>query len=94
MNTVHATWEQANLGVNACETTLSQADTVAAYAVAEQELLAGGAEYLVVKPPVNCPEFLFASRSLVMPLWKPCSTFPSGAVNITCPLPSRGSTGA
>ena len=64
MKIVHATWEQTNLGVNAYETILTESDTLAAYAEAEQELLAEGAEYLVVKTPVNCPAFLFGLPEL------------------------------
>ena len=64
MNTVHALWEQANLGVDAYETTLTETDTAAQYAQAETTLLAAGAQYLVVKTPVNCPELLFGLPTL------------------------------
>lgn len=64
MNTVHAVWEQANLGVDAYETMLAETDTAEDYARAEQALLAAGAEYLVVKTPVNCPGLLFGLPAL------------------------------
>ena len=51
MNTVHAIWEQENIGVDAYETQLTQQDTTQVYAQAEQSLLASGAQYLVVKTP-------------------------------------------
>ena len=54
----------ANLGVNAYETTLTETDTVEAYAEVEKELLAAGAEYLVVKTPVNVPTLLFGLPKL------------------------------
>ena len=59
MQIIHATWELDNLGVNAYETILDAADTTQAYAEAEQRLLDDGAQYLVVKTPVNCPNLLF-----------------------------------
>lgn len=59
MKIIHATWELENLGVDAYETTLGEHDTTAGYAAQEPRLLAAGAEYLVVKTPVDCPEFLF-----------------------------------
>ena len=64
MNTVHAVWEQANLGIDAYETTLTQTDTTADYAQAETALLEAGAQYLVVKTPVNYPELLFGLPKL------------------------------
>ena len=64
MKTVHATWEQANLGVNAYETVLTEQDTADEYAQAEKALLAAGAEYLVVKTPVNTPTLLFGLPKL------------------------------
>ena len=64
MKIVHAAWERANIGVDAYEITLESGDTTAAYAQAEQGLLADGAEYLVVKTPVEEPEFLFGLPKL------------------------------
>lgn len=64
MNIIHAVWEQANLGVNAYEITVSAEDTPQAYAQAERGLLAAGAQYLVVKTPVNCPALLFGLPAL------------------------------
>ena len=59
MKITHATWEMANLGVNAFETVLEASDTPEAYAQAEREMLSQGAQYLVVKTPVDCPALLF-----------------------------------
>ncbi|HNW85739.1 MAG TPA: GNAT family protein [Candidatus Limiplasma sp.] len=64
MKITHAVWEMRNLGVDAYETLLTEEDTLQAYAEAEREMLAKGAEYLVVKTPVNCPPFLFGLPSL------------------------------
>lgn len=64
MNIVHAVWEQANLGVDAYETTLCETDTSEAYENRERELIAQGAQYLVVKTPVNCPRLLFGLPQL------------------------------
>ena len=59
MRTVHATWERENLGVDAYEIALSPTDTVEALAAEEKRVAAAGAEYIVVKSPVDCPELLF-----------------------------------
>lgn len=59
MNIIHAVWEQANLGLNAYETILADTDTPEAYELAERDLIAAGAQYLVVKTPVNCQALLF-----------------------------------
>ena len=59
MKIVHAVWEQANLGVDAYETTFGEFDSPDVYADRERELIAQGAQYLVVKTPVNCPRLLF-----------------------------------
>ena len=64
MNVVHALWEQDNLGVDVYETTLTEQDTLDQYAAEEQTMLAAGAEYLVVKAPVNRPELLFGLPKL------------------------------
>lgn len=64
MNIIHAVWEQANLGVDAYETILDAGDTPESYAQAERDLLAAGAQYLVVKTPVNCPALLFGLPQL------------------------------
>jgi hypothetical protein len=56
---VRATFEKENLGVNTCEILPEDGDTFAAYAREEQKLLAEGAQYLVVKTPVNSAEWLF-----------------------------------
>ena len=59
MNTVHATWEADNLGVDAYEITLTESDTLEAFAAEEARMAAEGAQYIVVKTPVNCPGLLF-----------------------------------
>ena len=64
MKIIRATWELDNLGINAFETRLDADDPLEAYRDAEQTMLADGAEYLVVKTPVNCPAFLFGLPKL------------------------------
>ncbi len=59
MKTLHATFEMDNLGVNAYETRIEPEDTPQEYARAEQTMLAEGAQYLVVKTPVNDARWLF-----------------------------------
>ena len=64
MKIIRATWELDNLGINAFETRLDADDPLEAYRDAEQTMIADGAEYLVVKTPVNCPTFLFGLPKL------------------------------
>lgn len=64
MQTIHAVWEQANLGVNAYEIMLSEQDTPEMIAAEEARLVAKGAEYIVLKTPVNCPQLLFGLPAL------------------------------
>lgn len=64
MQTVHAIWERENLGVNAYEIMLSREDTPSALAREEERILALGAEYIVLKTPVNCPALLFGIPKL------------------------------
>ena len=59
MKVTHAIWELENLGVNAYEILLDNSDTPELLAQEEARLTMGGAEYLVVKTPVNCPALLF-----------------------------------
>jgi hypothetical protein len=59
MRIIHAVWEFDNLGVNAWEIALDAEDTPEAFAEEEQKLVKAGAQYLVVKTPVNCPRLLF-----------------------------------
>ncbi|MBR3873056.1 MAG: hypothetical protein IKJ26_02695 [Clostridia bacterium] len=59
MKTTHAVWELDNLGVNAYEIALDAADTPEMLAQEEQRVIAEGAEYIVVKTPVNCQQLLF-----------------------------------
>ncbi|MCE5342860.1 MAG: hypothetical protein LLF96_04625 [Eubacteriales bacterium] len=64
MKIVHATCEMENLGVDAYEILLSSGDSPADYAGEEQRLLAAGAQYLVVKTPVNDAQWLFGLPQL------------------------------
>lgn len=59
MQTIHAVWEKENLGVNAYEIFLSDRDTPETVAAEERRLAAEGADYIVLKSPVNCPQLLF-----------------------------------
>lgn len=64
MQTIHAVWEKENLGVNAYEILLDAHDTPEAVAQEEKRLAAEGAEYIVLKTPVNCPQLLFGLPQL------------------------------
>ncbi len=64
MKTIHATWELENLGVDAYEFLLEAQDTLADFAAQEQQCVAAGAQYLVVKTPVSCPHLLFGLPTL------------------------------
>ena len=54
MKTTHAVWELDNIGVNAYEIALDASDTPEMVAQEEKRIIAEGAEYIVVKTPVNC----------------------------------------
>lgn len=60
MTTTHAVWELDNLGVNAYEIALDASDTPEALAREEARIRAEGAEYIVLKTPVDCPQWLFS----------------------------------
>lgn len=64
MKTIHATWELDNLGLDAYELLLDAQDTLQAFALEERRCLGEGAQYLVVKTPVNCPRLLFGLPTL------------------------------
>ena len=64
MQIVHAVWEKENLGVDAYEILLSDQDTPEAVAEEEKRLAAAGAEYIVLKTPVNCSHLLFGLPKL------------------------------
>lgn len=64
MQTLHATWELENLGVEAYELTLEALDAPEAVAAEEARLAAQGAQYLVLKTPVNCQALLFGLPKL------------------------------
>jgi RimJ/RimL family protein N-acetyltransferase len=59
MKIVHATWERANLGVNAYEVFLENDDTLDQFRQAEQCLIQDGGDYIAVKTPVNRGDLLF-----------------------------------
>ncbi len=64
MKTTHATWELDNLGVDAYEIALDADDTPDMLAQEEARIIAAGAEYIVLKTPVNCPRLLFSLTGL------------------------------
>ena len=64
MKTTHAVWERENLGVDAYEILLDAADTPEMLRKEEARIIAAGAEYIVVKTPVDCPALLFSMQSL------------------------------
>ena len=64
MRITHAIWELDNLGVDAWEITLDADDGPEALALEEKKLIRGGAQYIVVKTPVNCPPLLFGLPKL------------------------------
>ncbi len=64
MKTIDAAWELENLGVRAFEILLDAEDTPKALEQEEKRLMAQGAQYLVVKTPVNCPSLLFGLPAL------------------------------
>ena len=64
MKIVHATWERENLGVNAYEVFLEGPDTLENFRQAERVMLDDGAEYIVVKTPVNRGDLLFGLPAL------------------------------
>lgn len=59
MRTVHAVWERENIGADAYEIALDAADTPEMLAREERRIVEAGAEYIVLKTPVNCPQLLF-----------------------------------
>ena len=64
MKTTHAVWELENIGADTYEILMEPADTPEMLAEAEQRIAAQGAEYIVVKTPVNCPQLLFGLPKL------------------------------
>lgn len=64
MKTVHAVWEQENLGVNAYEVFLENRDTLRDFRLEEQQLIQAGGQYIAVKTPVNRSDFLFGLPAL------------------------------
>lgn len=64
MKTVHAVWERDNLGVDAYEISLEPHDTPEELAREDERIRALGAEYIVLKMPVNCPRLLFGAGAL------------------------------
>ena len=64
MKTLHATWELENIGVNAYEIAMDANDAPDLLAEEEARLKALGAQYIVVKTPVDCPKLLFGLSQL------------------------------
>lgn len=64
MKIFHAEYEKRNLGVDAWELSPEPGDTVEAFAREEAGLIARGAQYIVVKTPVNDPAWLFGLPKL------------------------------
>jgi len=59
MKTIHAVWERENIGAETYEITLDASDTPETLAREEERIIAAGAEYIVVKTPVCCPQLIF-----------------------------------
>ena len=64
MKIIDANWEQRNIGAKTFEIELTNNDNMEAFKLSENQLLSSGAEYLVVKSPVNMPEFIFGLPKL------------------------------
>ncbi|MDD3334822.1 MAG: hypothetical protein PHI98_04805 [Eubacteriales bacterium] len=64
MKTIHAIWERENLGVEAYEISMEPGDSPELLKAEEEKLTAAGAEYIVVKTPVNCAQLLFGIPKL------------------------------
>ena len=59
MKTFHAAYEKRNLGVDTYELRPEPGDTPDTLVAEEKRLAASGAQYLVMKTPVDSPEWLF-----------------------------------
>lgn len=59
MEIIDAYWEERNLGVKSYEIILSQEDTMEDFILQEKRLIENGTKFIVVKSPVNVPEFIF-----------------------------------
>lgn len=59
MKIIDAVWEKRNLGVHAFEVQVEGKDSFEEFIREEKEALDQGAEYIVVKAPVNLPDFLW-----------------------------------
>ena len=64
MKTVHAVWEMENIGQNTYEITLDENDSMDRFIEEDRRCITAGAQYIVVKTPVNRPDFLFSMNSL------------------------------
>lgn len=64
MKIIDAIWEQRNIGVKTFEIEVAPTDTLDDFKLSENQLISGGAEYLVVKLPVNMPKFIFSLPKL------------------------------
>ncbi len=59
MKIIEATWEKRNLGLTTYEITIENTDTPDQFREALKEVKSRGAQYIVVKTPVNLPDFLW-----------------------------------
>lgn len=59
MKVIETHWEQKNLGMKSYEVVLTSEDSVSEFLKLEQELVKRGAKYIVLKAPINRPDFLF-----------------------------------
>ena len=64
MKTTHAVWELENIGVDAYEIALDPSDTPEMVAEEEKRIIEAGAQYIVVKTPVNCQQLIFGLPKL------------------------------
>ena len=64
MKTIHAVWERENIGAETYEIIMEASDTPEMLAEEEKRLAQAGAEYIVVKTPVNCQPLLFGLPKL------------------------------
>ena len=64
MKTIYAVWEKENIGVNAYEIILDEHDTIESIKEEEDRIRSKGANYIVLKAPVNVQHLLFGLPSL------------------------------
>lgn len=64
MKTIHASWELENIGADTYEITMDAQDAPELLEEEERRLTKLGAEYIMVKTPVNCQKLLFGLPKL------------------------------